>query len=318
MLQFFRKYSPHSERNSLKVHHDTNMNTVNIELSDDYNGGGLFYVKPLASTGKVAGVYTNSHGYIDYVKRENTTEIVFPDLHTGDAIFYNYTVEHGVAPVDSGTRYSMAFFYDMDNPAVRDDFASGSSEDEEYGYNSDDKDGIEFTVELHNGLSDMVLDFVRVYDAALEEEVWEKIFEKVAPDEVRIYHSYGGDWLMALVEGTTKAVSEIEIKRDLSVYTVSEMKSLDQDMFQVELHNGLPGMALDLVLVYDAEQQKGVWEIVFDRVTPGETTIYEAYEGDRIWAMIEGTDEAVSEIEIKPDQSVYIVSEIVYLLSSEL
>mmetsp|Transcript_11319 Transcript_11319/g.24527 ORF Transcript_11319/g.24527 Transcript_11319/m.24527 type:complete len:258 (+) Transcript_11319:99-872(+) len=103
---FFRKYSPHSERNSLKVHHDTNMNTVNIELSDDYNGGGLFYVKPLASTGKVAGVYTNSHGYIDYVKRENTTEIVFPDLHTGDAIFYNYTVEHGVAPVESGTRVS--------------------------------------------------------------------------------------------------------------------------------------------------------------------------------------------------------------------
>ena len=36
---FFRKYSPEDERNSLQHHHDTNMNTVNIELSNDYTGG---------------------------------------------------------------------------------------------------------------------------------------------------------------------------------------------------------------------------------------------------------------------------------------
>ncbi|KAL7549201.1 hypothetical protein ACHAWF_012470, partial [Thalassiosira exigua] len=117
---FFRKYSPEDERNSLKHHHDTNMNTVNIELSNDYTGGGLFYIKPRASTGKISK-QINDAGYewIDTIKRENTSEIVFPDLRAGDAIFYNYTVEHGVAPCESGTRYSMAFFYDMDNPAVK-------------------------------------------------------------------------------------------------------------------------------------------------------------------------------------------------------
>merc|ERR1711983_535666 len=36
---FFRKYSPDDERNSLQHHHDTNMNTVNIALNDDYEGG---------------------------------------------------------------------------------------------------------------------------------------------------------------------------------------------------------------------------------------------------------------------------------------
>merc|ERR1719203_2167115 len=54
---FFRKYSPDDERNSLKHHHDTNMNTVNIELSNDYEEGGIFYIKPLASTGNISRVY---------------------------------------------------------------------------------------------------------------------------------------------------------------------------------------------------------------------------------------------------------------------
>ena len=102
---FFRKYSPDDERNSLKHHHDTNMNTVNIELSNDYEGGGIFYIKPLASTGNISRVYEErGYEWINTLKRENTTSLVFPDLHAGDAIFYNYTVEHGVAPCESGTR----------------------------------------------------------------------------------------------------------------------------------------------------------------------------------------------------------------------
>jgi len=53
-----------------------------------------------------------NYEWVDTIKRENTTELSFPELHAGDAIFYNYTVEHGVAPVESGKRYSMAFFFD--------------------------------------------------------------------------------------------------------------------------------------------------------------------------------------------------------------
>ena len=125
---------------------------------------------------------------------------------------------------------------------------------------------------------------------------------------------------MAAVEGTEEAVSKIEIRRDQSVYQVNEMDfspGSKGGAFDVELHNGLPDVALDLVLVYDAVNQKGVWD-VFDKVTPGESTIYHAYEGDRLWAMIEMTDEAVSEIEIRRNQSLYTISEIEYVLSSEL
>ncbi len=105
---FFRKYSPDDERNSLKHHHDTNMNTVNIELSNDYEGGGLFYIKALASTRNISEVYADfGYEWINTLKRENTSSIVFPDMHAGDAIFYNYTVEHGVAPCEAGTRVSL-------------------------------------------------------------------------------------------------------------------------------------------------------------------------------------------------------------------
>ena len=111
---FFRKYSPNDDRNSLKHHHDTNMNTVNIELADDYEGGGLFYIKPLASTGEIPPAYEDlGYEWIDSLKRENTTDLIFPDLRAGDAIFYNYTVEHGIAPVESGTRVSKSPSYSI-------------------------------------------------------------------------------------------------------------------------------------------------------------------------------------------------------------
>ena len=39
---FSRKYSPNDDRNSLRHHVDTNMNTVSIELINDYEGGECF------------------------------------------------------------------------------------------------------------------------------------------------------------------------------------------------------------------------------------------------------------------------------------
>jgi len=212
---FLRKYSPDAERSSLQHHHDTNMNTLNIELSDDYEGGGLFYIKPLASTGKIAQEYSDTmkgYEWIDSVKRENTTDIVFPDLHAGDAIFYNYTVEHGVAPVKSGTRYSMAFFFDMDNPAVDEDFED------------DNEDEDEFEVELHNGLPDIELDIVQVLDIA-KEEVWEIKFDNVTFNETATYYAHEGDRLRALRAGTVEVVFDIDIKRDQPLYTISRSDS---------------------------------------------------------------------------------------------
>lgn len=86
------------------------MNTVNIELSNDYEGGGLFYIKPLAETGSIADEhYEGGYDHVNSIKRRNTTDVVFPQLGAGDAIFYNYTVRHGVAPVESGTRVRISF-----------------------------------------------------------------------------------------------------------------------------------------------------------------------------------------------------------------
>jgi len=318
---FFRKYSPNTERNSLSLHHDTNRNTVTIELNDDYVGGGFFYLKPLANTtageeemdDDIRSDYYE-RDWVESLKRANTSDIIFPDLHTGDAVFYNYTVHHGIAPIQSGTRYSMVFFFDMDNPAVREDF-----EDDDDGVNNSQDEG-GFTVELHNDLPDMKLNWVLVYDAAEKKKVREIQSGQMAPGGASIYHAHDGDILVALVEGTEETVSKIEIRRDQSVYKANEMGFSPKSKgvaFDVELHNGLPDIALDLALVYDAAREKGVWD-VFDKVTPGESTRYYAYEGDRLWAMIESTDEAVSEIEIRRNQSLYTISEIEYLLSPEL
>mmetsp|Transcript_27246 Transcript_27246/g.65464 ORF Transcript_27246/g.65464 Transcript_27246/m.65464 type:complete len:190 (-) Transcript_27246:95-664(-) len=183
------------------------MNTVNIELSHDYEGGGLFYIKPSSATGEIADEYYAGYGWLETIKRENTSDIVFPDLHAGDAIFYNYTVRHGVAPVESGTRYSMAFFFDMDNPAV---------------YEGED-DLEEFEVRLHNGFSDMELDVVLVYDAAKGKELWDILYDKVTPDETVFYSAYDGDLLRVLRSGTDEVVSHIGITRDQSSYTLSQI-----------------------------------------------------------------------------------------------
>lgn len=54
------------------------------------------------------------------VQRQNTSDLIFPTLETGDVIIYNFTLWHAIAPIEAGTRYSFVLFYDMDNPAIQD------------------------------------------------------------------------------------------------------------------------------------------------------------------------------------------------------
>jgi len=125
---FFRKYDPDTPRNSLKLHVDSNMHTLNIALNDDYNGGGLLYIRPsidaiVEEDGRpqILEQYT-TYNWLNSVKRQNTTDVIFPSMNTGDVLIHNFTVWHGVAPLEVGTRYSFVLFYDMDNPAIQDDF----------------------------------------------------------------------------------------------------------------------------------------------------------------------------------------------------
>ena len=125
---------------------------------------------------------TKGYEWINTIKRENTTDFVFPNLHAGDAVFYNYTVKHGVAPLVSGVRYSMAFFFDMDNPDALDKLEGG-----DFVGNSE-----KFAVELHNGLKEK-LDILLLYnhDNEYDEydmlEVKERLFSYVPPNNTEVY-----------------------------------------------------------------------------------------------------------------------------------
>ena len=122
---FIRKYSPDADstRNSLRVHADTNVHTVNIPLNyegEDFYGGGLFIMRPTTDMRVHPGEqrpcpdkWTQPEFANMITKRRNTSEFMFPDMQTGYAYLYNKTVYHGVAPVQKGTRFSLSVFYDM-------------------------------------------------------------------------------------------------------------------------------------------------------------------------------------------------------------
>jgi len=212
------------------------MNTVNIELSNDYTGGGLFYIKPLVSTGQIASRFEDyGYDWIDGIKRENTSELVFPDLHAGDAIFYNYTVEHAVAPIEAGVRYSMAFFFDMNNPAVKEDHEEEEEDDDE-----ELREG-EFVVVIRNDLTDLDLDILLVHDAHEEGKDREKMYTKVRPGDSVSYIALPGDVLQAVVSGTSRVVDQFETHPSELSYAISEIDSqlMDNDAGDETMNDSL-------------------------------------------------------------------------------
>jgi len=159
---FFRKYGPDTPRNSLKLHVDSNMHTLNIALNDDFTGGGLFYVCPPAQQqeetedGRPNIPYEElTYDWLNNVKRENTTDIVFPNMNMGDVLIHNYTVWHAVAPIEVGTRYSFVLFYDMDNPAIQ---------------QTDFYDDDTIIAVFYHEIEDVEIDLVWAGNAAAEEE----------------------------------------------------------------------------------------------------------------------------------------------------
>jgi len=121
---FIRKYSTavDSTRKALRAHTDTNEHSVNLALNSvrEYTGGGLFVMHPPPQ--KPGHDYETSPsvpkewqtlGWLENLKRENTSEALFPHMEAGTAVVHNNTVFHGIAPLDSGTKYSLLFFFDM-------------------------------------------------------------------------------------------------------------------------------------------------------------------------------------------------------------
>lgn len=117
-------------------------------------------------------------------------------------------MKHGVAPIESGERYSMAFFFDMDNPAMQDD------DDEE----EEELEEGEFKVELYNGWND-VIDIVQVIGK--EYELTTTVFENVAVNESLDFYGFEGDRLRALQAGGEEILAEFVIKPDRLFYRIS-------------------------------------------------------------------------------------------------
>mmetsp|Transcript_45981 Transcript_45981/g.96532 ORF Transcript_45981/g.96532 Transcript_45981/m.96532 type:complete len:138 (+) Transcript_45981:620-1033(+) len=108
------------------------------------------------------------------------------------------------------------FFYDMDNPAVIEDF----DDESENSLEEEKEEEHEFKVELYNESPSVYLDVVLVYDASQNKEVQITAFDKMMPNERAIYHAYDGDRLLIFYADTDKVVSEIEIKHEQSLCTV--------------------------------------------------------------------------------------------------
>lgn len=212
---FFRKYSPDSERNSLLLHVDSNMHTLNIALNDDFHGGGLFYVKPeLAIQGEeetLFHIYSRplisdqycTYDWLNSIKRKNTSDIVFPTLGPGDVLIHNFTVWHAVAPLEIGTRYSFVLFYDMANPAIQGDFYDLIS------------------VDFYHEIEDLNIDLVWV-DAKGGLETVHVIEEKIPPFMVSYHESYEGHVIRAMVSGRDTILAEFVMSKDQKIYTITK------------------------------------------------------------------------------------------------
>jgi hypothetical protein len=224
---FFRRFSPTTDRTSLLVHPDSNMHSVNIALNTNYIGGGLFYLKPPANQrpdedGRpyIPAEY-RSYEWLRRQKRVNSTAIVYPTLNVGDLVIYNYTVYHGVAPVEVGTRYSFVLFYDMDNPAIQGDF-----------YDKDDGLSVEFYHEITNVNISLV--WVDVDSAAYGDgsggtggdvELLDSSYEDVIelyfhPFEPLVQYTYVGDIFRAVITNTSTILAEFVMTPDQTRYTV--------------------------------------------------------------------------------------------------
>ena len=222
---FFRKYSPDTDRKSLKLHVDSNMHTLNIALNDDFEGGGLFWVKPPAHQEEEAPdgrpeipLEYRNYDWLNNVKRENTSDLVFPTLKGGDVLIHNFTVWHAVAPIEVGTRYSFVLFYDMDNPAIQDDFNPDVPDDDDA-----------FNVAFYHEIEDMEIDLAFVFDEEGEMEI-DILEENMPPFEEVELDSYEGHMFRAFISGTDTVLSEFVMRDSQRLYTIEEKEAPNDEL----------------------------------------------------------------------------------------
>ena len=144
------------------------------------------------------------------MKRENTSELVFPDMHAGDILVHNFTVWHAVAPIERGTRYSFVLFYDMDNPAVQRDFDANYVDATFYHEITD------VTIDL------MYVEFLVDDNGRRYEETSEVVEEDMQPFEEVSFGSYKGHVFRAVERDSNEVLAEFVIRQDDELYEIKK------------------------------------------------------------------------------------------------
>ena len=193
------------------------MHTLNIALNDDYEGGGLVYVRPPAEQEEtpddrpeVPDRYRD-YQWLNSLERRNTSDIVFPALETGDVVIYNFTLWHAVAPIEQGTRYSFVLFYDMDNPAIQKDF---SDQDEE-------EDGQSFPAIFYHEMVGTEIDLAFVERLENGEKETEVMIEKMPAYEKMRLDTFPAHEFVAFVSGTDEVIASFIMREDHRRYEIA-------------------------------------------------------------------------------------------------
>lgn len=203
----------------------------------------------------------------------------------------------------------MAFFFDMDNPAVAEDFEEEDDEDE-------------FEVEFYNDLDDEVDVYALLdseegedgpYDDGLE---WknELLYSNLSPNESGMVFVKENELIRVVLTGTTQVISEFEIESGKLLYVVEDYDDdddeddeddyLHEDEFKVKLRNEFPEK-VDIKL---REKGTEVWKYMFENMGVNETNVYIAVEGDQVKVLKAQTESILLDIKIKRSKSLYAFS----------
>ena len=86
---FIRRYTK-NERQSIKLHFDDNVKTININLATIYRGNKLCTI----------------------IKENSKLSYIEHNFELGDLITHNNLLAHGVTPIECGIRYSLIIFFE--------------------------------------------------------------------------------------------------------------------------------------------------------------------------------------------------------------
>eukprot|EP01084_Bolivina_argentea_P004403 8364_1 len=196
------------------------MFTINIALNDDYIGGGLFVATPNEHWLYIHDRYIpyvpprdiKTYEYLANIQRKNTSHHMFPILNTGDALIHNYSVYHGIAPIISGTKYSLLFFYEMQHyKDIREKYTK-----QQPVYQVQEMDAL--FVNLIDDDSIIDLYWIGVNSYGVEE--YHIIEEDMDYNNQKKMNTYSGHVFRAVERQTKQIIGEYVMKADVDLYEI--------------------------------------------------------------------------------------------------